>query len=175
MSLDPARPESGGVISPEDQSKIDSITPIGYGDYAATVPMNLTSGLQKVNAWNSLITPIGMEHEAGKITVTEAAAWYVILEHQCSNTDRSPDIPIVITVEVRKNGSEVIFSRDTQISAATATDEPAVASFTTAAILPIDTGGYFEIFLSANEAGADPDDVTLDRMRITAHVIANLP
>lgn len=148
-------------------------------DYSTTTEVNLTVAEQKVTDWGVTgnLLPVGVTVSDGTFTVTESAIFNTGIERTYLNYDRDPTVPVIVSLRVvaTYNGTTAeIMNRTLPISASTAINEPGSLTPFSRQNLQIPAGTTFEVFVSANEGGADPEDVRLVRMGISANSIYNL-
>ena len=151
--------------------KANDLGEMAYCSYSMNTPIALTPTLTKVTGWVSNIAPIKVSEVSGVFTTSFDAVTKFDLERIYQHNDTNPNNPALLRIQVRKNGI-VFIDRTANIAAATAADEPAILSYTTPILVENNNGDYYEIYVSADEGGGQPDDVQLVRMNLVAHTIA---
>lgn len=148
------------------------------------------SSMILTNAWQ-VVTDNWVEHEppegvtldnaTGVYSLSKTGRWKPTLERIYHQHDRAPATPIMIYIKIQVstdniNWTDTDFNRSSIISAATATDEPAVQSFTTDLFVDVTSlPSYFRLLVKADEGGATPDQTELILMKITSNIISNVP
>ena len=165
-------------VWPEIADGINLLTPttVTYCDYSTTPSLKLTTTPQIVTGWSENITPFGISESNGRFTVNDSGVFKIDLERIYENDDNNPSDKVFITISVYKNSDPIaIFTRTAPIASATANDEPAIDTFTTPSMQTVNSGDYFEVYVSGEDNGLDPQDTELIRMKIVANKVHNLP
>ena len=142
-----------------------------YCSYYLTPELQLTNTYQQITTFNQLLTPVNITMVGGAFTTTTSGVFSWTLERVYTNGDSNPTAPIILSIDVRKNGVSV-FNKTAIIGAATAGDEPSTISFTTPFIMSVNAGEVFTFHFKAEENGATPSDTILERVQLTANKIA---
>lgn len=149
-----------------------------YCDYSLAPNLTLTATPQLLTGWFAEIAPNGISESLGVFTIASDGIYNVTLERIYENDDNNPADQVFVTIQVFANdgtGAALIFDRTAPIPSATAGDEPAILSFTTPANRPITAGTTFEIYVSAVDGAASPEDTRLINAKVVANLIHVLP
>ena len=163
--------ESNKAVTNEDISKVNTI-PV-YCNYVNLTPMTLNSVYQKVMGWSPYYTTTNITYSNGVFTTLVDGVFEWHLERRYSNYDPSPIQPILITLDIRKNGIS-IYNKESNIGAATKVTEPAIIAFTSPFIFEVNANDHFEFYVKAMEDGNNPTDTRLSSMQLSANKIYNL-
>ena len=145
-----------------------------YCGYMTSPMLNLTNAYQKVIGWTEQVEPQGISHLNGTFTATISGIYKWDLERIYINHDTNPSTPpIIVYIEAIKNDSIVAFMRDMQVATATANDEPSTIARTSPFIFRVEAGDTFYFQVKALDGTANPEDMELALMQMTAHKIFN--
>ena len=145
---------------------VETASQSAYCGYTSAPALALTNGFQKVTGFTPTITPVNITESTGTVTINRDGVYAFDLERIYINEDTSPSQPIMLYIELRKNGITLI-SRNLIIGAATSNDEPAIAAFSTPLLLEVVSSDYFEIYVKAEEGVGSPSDTQLARANFT--------
>lgn len=152
--------------------------------YNPTTPLLLTSTWQVVTTdWVEGAPPDGvvLDNATGSFELSTTGRWESMLERIYHQHDVNPATPVIVYIKVQTSDDEVTwvdtgFERSSIMSAATANDEPAVQSFTTAFFVDVSAVPvYFRVLVKADEGGADPTQTELILMKSNSKIISNVP
>lgn len=155
------------ILTPEQAAKLESIPPPLRAQYTRTADLTLTTTLQRVDGWLAgvIVPPTAISESAGVFTVAERVGVKASLERSYANGDQSPGTRVNITIEIRQNGSP-IFNNTSSIPFATAAGGDGLLSITDPFLLEFAPSDTFEVYVSAEDGGADPADARLTRANL---------
>ena len=141
--------------------------PNGYYSALARIDLPLTNINQIVSGFVDDIAPLNLTMVDGRLTFPYAGIYNFSVERIYFNYDNNPTVPIVLTIDVIKNGSEIVFNRSVITSAAKTPNEPFIYAVTSRYISDVSKDDYFEFNVRAEEGVATPADVKLHLMQVT--------
>ncbi len=156
----------------EQDGRIDNIEETleqAYCCYSGEPDMVLTNTFQKLTTFTEIVTPVNVSLTDGVFTANKSGLYQWVLERGYTNEDSNPSSPIEITIEIRKNSSNVVYSRTAIIGAATSNDEPATVTFTSPFIMNVLFNDTFEFYFKANEGASSPLSTMLNRIQLSAN------
>lgn len=140
-----------------------------YCCYSSEPSILLTNTFQKITTFTEIVTPVNISLDNGVFTADKSGLYQWVLERGYTNEDSNPSAPIEITIEIRKNSSNVIYNRTAIIGAATSNSEPSVITFTSPFIMNALFGDTFEFYFKASEGVANPSSTMLSRIQLSVN------
>ena len=151
-----------------------------YCDYATSTSIPLTTTLTAVGGWakGGQVDAVNIAVSGSEFTCSSLGILSASLSRVYENTDNNPADQVTVTIAIVKNGDTLNpeFTATVPIGSATAGDEPAPPGYTDPFLIRVeDVTDYYEIYVSGQDDGADPQETNLIRMKLVANMIANLP
>ena len=181
-------PSSGlwGTIAEYLNLNFGEVHNVGSLEYTfkPTVHLPLTNAWQVVaGEWEESVSPIGgsLDPVTGVATINTTGRWSTTLERIYHQHDVNPSSPVVVSIKIQAsmNGTDWVdstFERSSQISTATANDEPAILTFTSNGFIDIvGTPSYFRVLVKGEEGAASPAETDLALLKVSANIIGHVP
>jgi len=140
----------------------------GYFSYVNDTGLTLTTTPQLVTGYDvsDLLTPEGVTESDGVFTATKSGGVLVNVTRTYKNSDTNPSDEVDVTIDMRINGLSV-FTNKLPIPPATNPGGDGAMVIPTTFPLRAAKGDYFEIYVSAKDDGADPENARLVRLSVT--------
>ena len=136
--------------------------------FSSDTEIPLTTTLQKITVWteSDLSASVGVSESDGTFTVSTSAGVSLVVVRDYRNGDTNPADEVDATISFVINNEE--YETNTAIiPPATNPGGDGTLTKTTPFLLPVASGDQFEIYVSAEDNDADPEDASLTGIKFT--------